>query len=704
MAQLLLELFSEEIPARMQARAAEDLRRLATEALKAEGLEFAAAGSYVTPRRLALVVDGLPSRWPDRIEEKRGPSKEAPKVAHQRFAEANNVPIHLLEERQTPKGTYLFAKKRIHGGEVSDLLPGIVNGLIGSFVWPKSMRWGSGETRWVRTLERVLCVFDGQPVRLNLPDGIASGGTTSGHRFLAPESFKVSSFAEYWNRLHEASVILDPAERRRIVAEQTAALAFREGLSVRDDPELLDEIAGLVEWPVPLMGHIDKEFMAVPEEVLITAMRNHQKYLSLLNPDGRLAPRFVVVANLQAHDGGTEIVAGNERVLRARLSDARFFWDQDRKMRLEERLDALEPMIFHAELGTLAHKAARVADLAAKTADLIPGADPGAARRAGQLAKADLTTEMVFEFPELQGTMGGHYARRDGETESVARAIAEHYQPVGPSGACPCAPVSIAVALADKIDTLVGFFAIGESPTGSGDPYALRRAALGIIRLILENEIKLPLRQVFRWAYECYNDKVDLFSKVYAVGHLPKALERDLLAFIGDRLKVYLRSAGVRHDVIAAAFPGGGDDNLYRLRARAIALNNFLATDDGENLLIAYRRAVNILRIEEEKDGRRYEGEVVDKLFATDEERALANELLLAKMKMPDGSDQNYFSRAIKVLAPLRDPVDRFFDIVTVNDPDHARRQNRLRLLSQLRKLMDGIADFSQIQGSRDGR
>ena len=345
--------------------------------------------------------------------------------------------------------------------------------LIGRLAWPKSMRWGSGETRWVRTLERVLCVFDGQPVALDLPGGIASGGVTSGHRFHAPEPFAVSSFAEYRDRLRAASVILDPAERRRIVADGATALAAGEGLAVRDDPGLLDEITGLVEWPVPLIGRIDEAFMAVPEEVLITATRSHQKYLSLLNPDGSLAPRFVVVANLEADDGGVEIVAGNERVLRARLSDARFFWDQDRKTRLDGRIAALEPMVFHAKLGSLAQKAERLEVLAGELAIFVPGADASAARRAGSLAKADLTTEMVFEFPELQGTMGGHYARHDGDGEDIARAVAEHYLPVGPSGACPSEPVSVAVALADKIDTLVGFFAVGERPTGSGDPYAL---------------------------------------------------------------------------------------------------------------------------------------------------------------------------------------------------------------------------------------
>ena len=699
MAELLLELFSEEIPARMQARAAEDLRRLAAGALKAAGLEFDSAASYVTPRRLALVVDGLPLSQPDRREEKRGPRVSAPDKAIQGFLRANGITLDRCEQRESGKDIYWFAVIETEGGPVSELLPGIVSGLIGDLAWPKSMRWGSGETRWVRTLERVLCVFDGAPVALDLPDGIASGQVTSGHRFHAPEAFAAASFAEYRDKLRDARVILDAAERRRIVADGAAALASGEGLTVRDDPGLLDEVAGLVEWPVPLMGRIDEEFMAVPEEVLITSTRSHQKYLSLLNPDGSLAPRFVVVANLQADDGGKEIVAGNERVLRARLSDARFFWDQDRKSRLEERLAPLESMIFHAKLGNLAQKAARLEVLAAEIAAFVPGADADAARRAGRLAKADLTTEMVFEFPELQGTMGGHYARHDGESEDVARALAEHYLPVGPSGAGPSAPVGVAVALADKIDTLVGFFAVGERPTGSGDPYALRRAALGVIRLVLENGIRLPLREAFRKAYWGYGETVPDFEDALERGHRPKLLERALLDFFADRLKVHLRSDGVRHDLIAAVFALGDEDDLVRLRARVDALRGFLATEDGANLLTAYRRAANILRIEEKKDGQRYTDLPVRDLFVLDEEEHLADELLLVEIKVKTHLGEQKFDEAMAALSTLRSPVDRFFDVVKVNDAVPDRRVNRLRLLAGIRQVMDRVADFFQIEG-----
>ena len=693
MAELLLELFSEEIPARMQSRAAADLRRLVTDALKREDLGFDTAESYVTPRRLALAVDGLPTRRPDRREEKRGPRVGAPDKAIQGFLRANGVDLDACEQREAGKDVYWFAVIETPGGAVADLLPGIVRELIGAIAWPKSMRWGAGGTRWVRTLERVLCVFDGEPVALDLPGGVVSGGVTAGHRFHAPEPFFVSSFAEYRDGLREARVILDPAERRRIVADGAAALAAGEGLAVRDDPALLDEIAGLVEWPVPLIGRIDREFMAVPDEVLITAMRSHQKYLSLLDADGRLAPRFVVVANLEADDGGAEIVAGNERVLRARLSDARFFWDQDRKTRLEDRLGALEAMVFHAKLGSLALKAARLEALAGEVAGFVPGADADAARRAGRLAKADLTTEMVFEFPELQGTMGGHYARHGGEEEDVARAVAEHYLPLGPSGACPSAPLSVAVALADKIDTLTGFFAVGERPTGSGDPYALRRAALGVIRLVLENGIRLPLAEAFRRAWRGYGKNLPDFESP------PGKLERALLDFFADRLKVHLRAEGVRHDLIAAVFALGGEDDLVRLCARVDALGGFLATEDGANLLVAHKRAANIVAIEERKDGIAYSGPVEPAMLREPEERALSESLDAVGARSAPLVADEAFDEAMTTLAGLRRPVDAFFDRVKVNAEDGGLRANRLRLLSGIRATMGSLADFSQIEG-----
>ncbi len=673
----------------MQARAAGDLRRLATGALKDAGLDFESAESYVTPRRLALVVDGLPSRRPDRREEKRGPRVGAPDRAIQGFLRANGATIEMCVERDD----YLYLTIETEGGPVAGLLPDIVRDLIGGFAWPKSMRWGAGETRWVRTLERVLCVFDGAVVALDLPDGIASGGRTSGHRFHAPEPFSVASFAEYRDGLRRARVILDPTERRRIVAIGADELAHAEGFFVPDDPGLLDEVAGLVEWPVPLMGRIDDEFMAVPDEVLITAMRSHQKYISLSDANGKLPPRFVVVANLEADDGGAEIVAGNERVLRARLSDARFFWDQDRKTRLEDRLAALEPMIFHAKLGSLARKAARLETLAGEIAAFVPGADADAARRAGRLAKADLTTEMVFEFPELQGTMGGHYARHDGEGDDVARAVAEHYLPAGPSGVCPSEPVSVALALADRIDTLTGFFAVGERPTGSGDPYALRRAALGTIRLVLENGIRLKLREAFRGAWRGYGETLP------GLEDPPETLERELLDFFADRLKVHLRAEGARHDLIAAVFALGDEDDLVRLCARLLALDVFLNTQDGANLLAAHKRAANIVAIEEKKDGIAYSGPVEPAMLREPEERALSESLDAVGVESASLVADEAFDEAMTALAGLRGPVDAFFDRVKVNAEDGGLRANRLKLLSGIRATMGRLADFSRIEG-----
>ncbi len=699
MPELLLELFSEEIPARMQTRAAADLRRLAVDALKAADLAFDGAESYATPRRLALAVDGLPRRQPDRREEKRGPRTSAPEKALAGFLRANGVTLEQCERRRSGKDEYWFATLEHEGADVSALLPGLVTGLIAAVSWPKSMRWGAGETRWVRTLERVLCVFDGEPVALALPDGIASGAVTSGHRFHAPDPFPVSSFADYRGKLRAARVILDPAERRRIVADGAAALAAAEGLAVRDDPGLLDEVVGLVEWPVPLIGRIDRDFMTVPDEVLITSTRSHQKYFSLLDPDGSLAPRFIVVANLAADDGGGEIVAGNERVLRARLSDARFFWDQDREKPLSERIGALAPVVFHARLGSLARKAERLEALAGRIAAFVPGADAGEAARAGRLAKADLTTEMVLEFPELQGVMGGHYARHDGEAEGVARAVAEHYLPVGPSGACPSAPASIAVALADKIDTLVGFFAVGERPTGSGDPYALRRAALGVIRLVLENGIRLPLLEAFRSACRGYDETVPGFGNALEDGGGPGSLERDLLAFFADRLKVHLRTDGVRHDLISAVFALGGEDDLVRLCARVEALRLFLAAEDGANLLTAYRRAANIVAIEERKDGAAHDGPVEPSILEEPEERALSDSLGAVGARSVQLLEAEAFDGAMAALAGLRAPVDAFFDRVKVNADDAALRANRLRLLSRIRETMGGLADFSRIEG-----
>ncbi len=695
MAELLLELFSEEIPARMQARAADELKRLVTEKLRAGGLAFTRAEAYVTPRRLALVVDGLPEAQPDLKEERRGPRVGAPDQAVQGFLKANGLAsLDQCEQRDTGKGVFWFAVVEKKGGRTADMLPALLAEAIPALPWPKSMRFADQSFRWVRPLHSIIAVFDGAALEGGIDLGgarLAFGNTTQGHRFLAPAPITVSGFEAYRARLAAAKVVLDPAERRATIAAQAEKLAAAEGLRVKPDDGLLDEVVGLVEWPVVLMGRIDEAFMAVPPEVLTTSMRTHQKYFSLLTADGALAPRFLVVANTEAKDGGTAIVAGNERVLRARLADAKFFWDQDLKVKLADRVPALRDIVFHARLGTVADKVARVEALAAELAPMSPGADADAVRRAARLAKADLTSGVVGEFPELQGIMGRYYALHQGETKPVADAIADHYAPLGPNDRCPTAPVSVAVALADKLDTLVGFFAIDEKPTGSKDPFALRRAALGVIRLILENRLRLPLGKVFGIAHRLFGEQ-----RAAAAGRFET---ESLLDFFADRLKVALKEQGVRHDLISAVFALGGEDDLVRLLARVEALETFLDSDDGANLLTAYKRASNIVRIEEKKDGRSYDGGADAALLSAPEEKTLHAALGPAAAASAQALQREDFGGAMAALARLRKPVDDFFDKVTVNCEDASLRANRLRLLSQIRTTLHGVADFSKIEG-----
>ena len=703
MAELLVELLSEEIPARMQAPAAAELARLLADRLAKAGLAFAEPRTFSTPRRIAVAVDGLPLRQPDSREEKRGPRADAPEAAVQGFLRANGLTLDRCERRETARGVFWFAVVERPGRAAAEVLPECLAEAVAALAWPKSMRWGAGRARWVRPLERGLCVFDGAPLPFALPGGASAGGTTTGHRFMAPEPFAPSSAADYLDRLRAARVAADPAERRRMVADGAAALAAAEGLRVEDDPRLLDEVAGLVEWPVPLLGRIDSAFMEAPEEVLAAAMRAHQRYFPLRGPDGALAPRFVVVANVEAPDGGAAVVAGNERVLRARLADARFFWDQDRKRPLADRVADLASTVFHDRLGTLADKAARLERLSGEIAAAVPGADAGQARRAGLLAKADLTTGMVGEFPDLQGRMGGHYARHDGEDEDVALAVSEHYAPRGPDDACPRRPVGVALALADKLDTLVGLFAAGARPTGSGDPYALRRAALGVLRLVLENGVRLGLRAAVRAAWRGWEETAPGFPPGAPEGEGGRAeleeLETELAAFFADRLKAHLRAQGVRHDLVSAAFAPGGEDDMVRLRARAAALEGFLAAEDGANLLTAYRRATNIVAIEARKDGGGRAGPPDPALFGAPEERALHARLEEVRRDAAPLLDAERFDDAMRALAGLRGPVDDFFDRVTVNAGDPALRENRLKLLGAVRETMNAAADFSRIEG-----
>jgi len=729
MAELLLELLSEEIPARMQARAAEDLKRLVCDGLNKAQLSYEDAQAYVTPRRLAIVVDGLPEKQPDIREERKGPRVGAPEQAVQGFLRAAGLAsVEAAEVRESEKGSFYFAVSTKSGLPTSRAVVAVLDDAIAKLPWPKSMRWSYTDIRWVRPLQNILAVFDGEPIALHFPlmrvENASDGSTptasldansrTVGHRFLAPEWFEVTGFADYKAKLAAARVMVDRNERRAVIAERAKELAGAEGLEVRADEALLEEVVGLVEWPVPMIGRIDAAFMDVPQEVLITAMRAHQKYFSLLDADGRLAPRFIVVANTEGNDGGSAIIAGNERVLRARLADAKFFWDQDRKRSLEHRVEGLGERVFHAKLGSDLERVGRIARLTRELAAHVQ-ADADLAERAARLCKADLTTEMVGEFPELQGVMGRYYALNDGEPAEVADAIAEHYSPLGPGDRCPSAPVSVAVALADKIDSLVGFFAIDEKPTGSKDPFALRRAALGVIRLIVENRHGIPLLDVFDAAAKLYRETaletkdsvgdesitVPGFATISRPGW-DEPHERtswDLLDFFADRLKAHLRVEGVRHDLITAVFARGGEDDLVRLLTRVDALKDFLETDDGANLLTAYRRASNIVRIEEKRDTTSYEGEADKRLLSQAEETELYTTLDEAKRGIAEALAGERFGDAMGCLAKLRPPVDAFFDNVTVNCEDAHLRVNRLRLLAQIRSALGGVADFSHIEG-----
>jgi glycyl-tRNA synthetase beta chain len=696
MGELLLELLSEEIPARMQRRAIEDLTALVRDKLAAAEIPAVTLTGYVTPRRLTLIAGGIPERQPDRSEERRGPRLGAPPAALDGFLRgAGLASIAECEVRDTGRGEFYFAKLERPGGAASEVLPGLLRGAIGELPWPKSMRYPASSLHWVRPLTSAICLFDGKVLPLAL-DQVPVGRTTHGHRFLSQGEISVDNAADYLERLEAAYVILDHNRRRDIIAGDLDRLAAEAGVAVKPDPALLDEVAGLVEFPVVLSGAIDDESMALPPEVLATAMRAHQKYFSCLKPEpapakagGTPAPRFLFVANNLTADNGKIIVAGNERVLRARLADARFFWDQDRKLKLAARVGALHQRVFHARLGSVRDKVHRMEALADFLTPHVPSADAHRAREAAFLAKADLSTGMVGEFPELQGIIGRYYALHDDVDPRIADAIAEHYKPLGPGDSCPTAPDSIVVALADKLDSLAAFFAIGETPTGSRDPFALRRAALGTIRLILENDLRLPLGLSFAEAVKLLIEQ----KPEIRVGALPY----ELLAFVADRLKVHLREQGVRHDLIAAVFALAEDD-LVRLLARVDALEKFLAAEDGNNLLIAYRRASNIVRIEAQKGGWT-PGDVDPKLLHQPEEKALVKRLAEASMLAEPALKREDFAAAMAALSLLREPIDAFFDKVTVNTDEARMRENRLRLLSRIRAVMNQVADFSQIEG-----
>jgi glycyl-tRNA synthetase beta chain len=693
MPEFLLELLSEDIPARMQAQAAEDLRRLVTGELAGAGLTFARAYAYATPRRLALAIEGLPDRSPDRTEERKGPRVGAPEAAIQGFLKsAGLTSIQDAEIRGVDKNAAYFAVKHLPGAPTGDVLGAAIVSAIDALPWPKSMRWGAGRRRWVRPLAAILAVFDGRIVDLQGRSDLPPAGDRSfGHRFLAPKWFAVANFADYERELLEHNVVLDREKRKWRIMGDAKRRAEEQGLVVVPDDALLDEVAGLVEWPVVLLGRIDDRFMDLPPEVRRTTMRANQKYFTLETAAGRPAPFFVIVSNMEAEDGGAAIVAGNERVLRARLSDARFFYDQDRKTALADLRPKLAKIAFHAKLGTVLDRVERLAALAKAIAPHVRDEDDTAinAVEAARLCKCDLVSLMVGEFPELQGVMGRYYAIDQGAPEAVADAIRDHYKPLGPNDACPTAPVSVTVALAEKIDTLVGFFAIGETPTGSKDPFALRRAALGVIRLIVENGLRLNLTRIFAAAFQAYAERQAVAQGVFAAD--------PLLAFFADRLKVVLKERGVRHDLIDAVFALGGEDDLVRLLARVRALQDFLGAEDGLNLLTAYRRAANILKIEEKRDGASYDGPADPALFEDQAERALADALDMTALAVEPLIAHEDFEGAMVRYAALRPAVDEFFETVTVNAPHVAVRNNRLRLLSRIRGTLNKIADFSRI-------
>ena len=698
MPDLLLEVLSEEIPARMQAGGARALeeqvrRRLEDALLWAQRLE-----SFATPRRLAVLARGLPSMQPDVTVERKGPRVDAPQKAIEGFLKSNGLKLEDCEQRETPKGPVWFAVTQREGRPADDVLAALLPEALAAVSWPKSMRWEETGVRWVRPIRSILCLLDDAVVPFRFGT-VESGRTTLGHRFLSSGLVTVEDAGSYAATLEAAKVMLDPERRLRVIVDNVQAQAESEGLRLAPDDWLVTENSGLVEWPAVLMGHIDARFMDLPPEVLRSAMSTHQRYFSLSRDSGRPAPRFIMVANTDTADGGTVVRAGNERVLRARLADARFFWDQDTNQPLEKFLPALKGVVFHARLGNMYKKARRIEKLA-RTLYLWIDKDANPDRalqaaRAGLLCKADLVTEMVGEFPDLQGIMGRYYARAD-EEPAVCAAIASHYGPLVAGVPYPKTRVSIAVALADKLDTLAGFFAIDVRPTGSKDPFALRRAALGVIRLILDNDpwLRLPLGDAFKEALDGYDDLIPAEPEA-------EATKDALLGFFADRVKVHLREQGVSHDLVSAVFGVRGEDDLVCLRARVIALERFLDGEDGNNLLTAYRRAANILRIEEKKDGMRYAGDPDSDLFkdAKPEEQALYSSIAVANAIIEPALEREVFEEAMEAMASLRAPVDAFFDNVTVNSDEPELRHNRLLMLSQIRSTLDMVADFSKIEG-----
>ncbi|TBN41901.1 glycine--tRNA ligase subunit beta [Paracoccus subflavus] len=768
MPDLLIELLSEEIPARMQARARDDLKKLVTDGLVNAGLTYASAGAFSTPRRLTVTVEGLTAHSPTTREERKGPRLDAPDAALEGFLRSTGLTRDQLVARDDKKGQVWFATMEKPGRPAAEIVAEVLDATIRNFPWPKSMRWGNGALRWVRPLHSILCLLSDEAGSTVVPltvDGIGAGNTTRGHRFLSPDAFAVSGFDDYAAKLRRAHVILDAAEREAAIRQHAANLAFARGWEIVPDEALLSEVAGLVEWPVPLMGVIEERFLDLPPEVLQTSMKEHQKFFSARNPRTGRIEGFVTVANIDTPDDGATILAGNQRVLAARLSDAAFFWQNDlreAKAGMGAWAEGLKSVTFHNKLGSQADRIARIAALAREIAPLV-GADPYQAERAARLAKLDLRSAMVGEFPELQGTMGRYYALAAGEPDAVADAARDHYSPLGPSDAVPTAPVSVAVALADKIDTLTGFWAIDEKPTGSKDPFALRRAALGQLRLLITSRSRASFENIYNWSVDTYRrqfiggygeylrDNVyDLFNSYRnledTLNHLedeetefsflPSLLKEDdlkgvvsaerlmqtladraviykadeyladlkdkfpdLLSFLHDRLKIYLRDQGIRHDIIDAVLAQPGNDDLVLVVNRATALNAMLQTDDGRNLTQGLKRAGNILAQAEDKDGVEYSFGADVKFAETDQERALFAALDTAEPAITAAIKAEDFPAAMSAIAALRAPIDAFFDTVQVNTDNQIVRRNRLNLLHRIRAAGQQIADFTRIEG-----
>lgn len=688
--ELLLELLSEEIPARMQQRASTVLRESVVAGLKDSGLEIGAASSFVTPRRLTLCIKDVAEASPAVSDERKGPRVGAPEKAVAGFLRGAGLDsIDQADIVKDPKkGDFYVARIERPGRAAADIIADTVADVTRKFPWPKAMRWGDGSFPWVRPLKSVICLLGGKVVDFEVA-GVKSSNTTSGHRFHGASAIKVKDFGDYKQKLEKNFVVLDAADREVRIAEQAAAAAKSAKLDLIEDKALLSENAGLTEWPVVYFGAFDKAYLDVPAECLTTSMKSHQKCFSLTKPGGAaLSHHFLAVANLEPTDGGNSIVAGNEKVIDARLSDAQFFWSQDLKIPLDEMATKLQAVTYHEKLGTEADRVERISEFAFQLAGACD-ADPEDARRAAQLAKADLVSGMVGEFPELQGLMGRRYAEHAGTKPEIARAIELHYKPKGPSDDVPLEEngdaVACAVALADKIDTLIGFWAIGEKPTGSGDPYQLRRAALGVIRIVLENDLRLPLEPLIRrHAKSTLKREVD---------------DQDLLNFFGDRLKVYMRDQGARHDLIDAVFALGGQDDLALIVKRVQALGALLETDDGANLLAGAKRATNILTIEEKKDGTNYKGQPDPKRLKESAEKQLVEAIDSSMADIDAAMNVENFTGAMNAIAELRPHIDAFFDTVTVNADDKDVRENRLKILARIREATSKIADFSKIAG-----